>query len=142
MGPIEVLVVGLPQSRLNGRVLAALQQVVDREIVSVVDGLIITKGDDGTVEYTELDEFAAGDGDTTGLGRLVEEPNGMLTDEDVYAFAAAMQPEESAAALVFEHTWSRSLRDAVTSAGGSVIANMRVPGSVVDEVLDALGQEG
>lgn len=142
MGPIEVLVVGLPQPRLNGGVLAALQQVVDREIVSIVDGLIIAKGEDGSVEYTEVDEFPAVNGDMTGLGRLVEEPNGLLNDEDVHAFAAAMQPGESAAALVLEHTWSRSLRDAVTNAGGSVIASMRVPGSVVDEVLDALGQEG
>lgn len=141
MGPIEVLVVGLPQSSLNGDVLAALQQVVDREVVSVVDGLFITKGADGSVEYTEFDEVAD-DGETTGLTRLVEEPNGLLSDEDVYAFAAAMQPGESAAALVLEHIWSRSLRDAVTGAGGSVIANMRVPGSVVDEVLDVLGREG
>lgn len=141
MGPIEVLVVGLPQSRLNGEVLAALQQVVDREVVSIVDGLVITKGEDGSVEYAELDELATDDGDTTGLERLVEEPNGLLNDEDVNAFAAAMQPGESAAALVLEHIWSRSLRDALTEAGGSVIANMRVPGSVVDEVLDALGGE-
>lgn len=142
MGPIEVLVVGLPQSKLNGGVLAALQQVVDREIVSIVDGLVIAKGEDGSVEYTELDEFTADDGGMTGLASLVDEPNGLLNDEDVHAFAAAMQPGESAAALVLEHTWSLTLRDAVTKAGGSVIANMRVPGSVVDEVLDALGQEG
>lgn len=138
MGPIEVLVISLPQSRLNGEVLAALQQVVDREVVSIVDGLFIAKGADGSVEYTELDEIAADDGDTTGLERLVEEPNGLLNDEDAHAFAAALHPGESAAALVLEHTWSRSLRDALTEAGGSVIANMRVPGSVVDEVLDAL----
>lgn len=142
MGPIEVLVIGLPQSRLNGGVLAAFQQVVDREIVSIVDGLLITKGEDGSVEYTEFDEFSVDDEGLAGPGRLVEEPNGLLSDEDVHAFAAAMKPGESAAALVLEHTWSRSLRDAVTEAGGSVIANMRVPGSVVDEVLDALGQEG
>lgn len=142
MGPIEVLVISLPQSRLNGEVLAALQQVVDRQVVSIVDGLFIAKGADGSVEYTELDEIAADDGDTTGLERLVEEPNGLLNDEDAHAFAAALQPGESAAALVLEHTWSRSLRDALTEAGGSVIANMRVPGSVVDEVLDALEGEG
>ena len=142
MGPIEVLVVDLPQSRLNGGVLVALQRVVDREIVSIVDGLFITKGEDGSVQYTELDEIAAEDDEMTGLGRLVEEPNGLLSDEDVQALGAAMQPGESAAALVLEHTWSRSLRDAVTEAGGSVIANMRVPGSVVDEVLGALGEEG
>lgn len=142
MGPIEVLVVGLPQSKLNGEVLSALQQVVDRGVVSIVDGLFIAKGEDGSVDYTEFDEFAAADGDLTGLARLVDEPNGLLNDEDVHAFAAAMQPGETAAALVLEHTWSRALRDAVTGAGGSVIANMRVPGSVVDEVLHALGREG
>ncbi|MFP4074293.1 MAG: DUF6325 family protein [Actinomycetota bacterium] len=142
MGPIEVLVVGLPQSRLNGEVLAALQHVVDLEVVSIVDGLFITKGEDGNVEYTELDEFGADDGEMTGLARLVEEPNGLLIDEDVHAFAAAMQPGEVAAALVLEHTWSRSLRDAVTGAGGSVIAKIRVSGSVGDEVVDAIGREG
>ena len=40
--------------------------------------------------------------------------------------------------LVFEHTWALPLRDAVAGSGGVVLSQLRVPGAVVDEVLDAV----
>ena len=35
LGPIEVIVAGFPGNRFNGKIMPALQSLVDRDIVSV-----------------------------------------------------------------------------------------------------------
>jgi len=37
-------------------------------------------------------------------------------------------------------TWAKPLRDAIVASGGVLTDNFRVPGAVVDEVLDALAE--
>jgi hypothetical protein len=40
--------------------------------------------------------------------------------------------------LCFEHTWVKPLRDSIVKAGGEFVDSIRVPGLVVQEVLDAV----
>jgi hypothetical protein len=42
--------------------------------------------------------------------------------------------------LVFEHTWAAPLKQAIEDSGGRLVANFRVPGRVVDEVLAAVAE--
>ena len=63
-----------------------------------------------------------------------------LADEDVAELAAGLEPNSSEAILVFEHTWAKPLRDAIVDCGGVLADNFRVPGAVVDELLDALAE--
>jgi hypothetical protein len=49
-----------------------------------------------------------------------------------------LSEDSSAAILVFEHTWAKPLRDAIVDSGGVLAANFRVPGLVVDELLNEL----
>lgn len=140
LGPIEVLVVGFPDSELNDGILTALEDVVDRQIVSIVDGLLITKRDDEDIEFSEIEDGDA-DGGRGRLAQLMEKANGLLNDEDVHAFAEAMSPGDTAVALVLEHTWTAPFHEAVAGSGGSIVADMRVPGSVVDDVLEAVDRE-
>ena len=56
-------------------------------------------------------------------------------DEDVEDLTASLPPNSSAAVLVFEHTWAIPLRDALVRGGGELVANLRIPSSVVDEIL-------
>lgn len=140
LGPIEVVVVGFPGSQFNGGILPAIQDVVERDIVSIIDCLLITKYEDGSVEFTEIEEVGSDD-DVAKLQELLDDANGLLSDEDVEAFAEALEPGDSAAAIVFEHTWAKPFRDAVVGSGGVMIANMRVPGLIADEVLAAIEEE-
>lgn len=140
LGPIEVVVVGFPGSQFNGAILPAIQDVVERDIVSIVDCLLITKSEDGSVEFTEIEEVGS-DEDVAKLQGLFEEANGLLSDEDIDAFAEALEPGDSAAAIVFEHTWAKPFRDAIVDSGGVMIANMRVPGLIADEVLAEIEEE-
>ena len=82
IGPVEMLAVSFPGSQFKGEILPELSDLVDRGLVRVIDLVVVTKGEDGTVaalEVSELDpEIAAalgsmrGDLDDDGLiGRVV-----------------------------------------------------------------------
>lgn len=139
LGPIELLVVGFPGSQFNGGILPALKDVVDRDIVSIVDCLLVTKDLDGNVGFVEIEDAGANE-DVAALAELVGEANGLLAAEDVEDIAVALEPGDSAAFLVFEHTWAKPFRDAIVDSGGVLVANVRIPGMVVDEVLADLAE--
>ncbi|WCO68161.1 DUF6325 family protein [Iamia majanohamensis] len=137
MGPVEVLVIGFPGSRFNGDIVPSLVDVVERGIISIVDAILVSRDEDGGLTVVELEEEGAGP-EVAALAALVDEVHDLVSDEDVEALAADIEPGSSAAVLVFEHTWALPLRDAVAGSGGVVLSQLRVPGAVVDEVLDAV----
>jgi hypothetical protein len=136
LGPIELLVVGFPGNRFTGRIIPEVERLVDAGIISVVDALLLHKDESGDVTLVELEE-ADGDDPVARLSRFNRHLD-LVSDDDLAGFADALAPGSSAAALVFEHTWFLPLRDALVEADGVLLADLRVPGSVVQEVLDAL----
>ncbi len=137
LGPIEVLVVGFPGNQFNGEILPELERLVNDSIISVVDGLLLTKDTDGDVFFVEFDEEDAND-DAARLAALMNQVESLISDDDVMELAESLDPDSSAAILVFEHTWAKPFRDAVVGSGGVLAANFRVPGLVVDELLSEL----
>jgi len=137
LGPIELLVIGFPGNRFTGGILPEIERLIDDGVITIVDALLIYKDDDGDVEIVELDQVDAGQ-DVAALSKFLDESNGLISDEDMEGFADALEPGSSAAALAFEHTWFKPLRDELVGSGGILLANMRIPGLVVDEVLAAV----
>ena len=86
---------------------------------------------------SEFDQIDSND-DAARLAAMVDQLDDLISDEDVEELAAGLEPNSSAAILVFEHTWAKPLRDAIVASGGILAANFRVPGLVVEEVLAEL----
>lgn len=140
LGPIEVLVVGFPGNQFNGQIIPELEKLVDTDTISVVDGILVRKDGDGEVTFTEFEELGSND-DALKLADLMDQVDSLISDEDINELVSALEPNSSAAILVFEHTWSKPFRDAIVDSQGVLISNFRVPGLVVDELmaeLDAL----
>ena len=140
LGPVELVVLGFPGSRFSGEIRPRIQDLVDRNIVNIVDALLITKSDQGEVTYFEMDEIQDVDPDLRALHACFSEELDLISEEDGEVFAAELAPGSSALAIAFEHTWMRPVRDAVVNSGGVLIADVQIPAQVVDEVLDAVGQ--
>jgi hypothetical protein len=51
----------------------------------------------------------------------------LLSEEDVTAVAAAIEPGSSAAVLVWENKWAAPFGAAVRHAGGQLVAGGRIP---------------
>jgi hypothetical protein len=133
LGPVEILVVRFPGSQFTGEIAPALGDLVASGLIRVIDLVFVTKDDAGDVlgiELSDLDEATGG-----AFQPHVEEPSGLLADEDIEDLGAELEPGSSAAILLFEHVWATRFRDAVLDAGGEVVAAIRIPKEVVDEVI-------
>ena len=137
LGPIEVLVIAFPGNQFNGKILPELERLIEAGTISVVDGLLITKDADGTVAFVEFEE-AGSNPDAAKLTELMNQIESLISDEDVLELADGLEPDSSALMLVFEHTWSKPLRDEIVDSGGVLANNFRVPGRVVEELLGEL----
>lgn len=137
LGPIEVLEIGFPGNRFNGEILPELERLIEAGTIALIDALFVVKEADGEIEFLEFDQIDANE-DAARLAALVDQLDDLISDDDVAELAAGLDPDSSAAILVFEHTWAKPLRDAIVDSGGVLAANFRVPGLVVDEVLAEL----
>ena len=137
LGPIEVLVIGFPGNQFNGEILPEIQNLIDAGTIAVIDGLLVRKDEEDEITFIEFDQIDSND-DAARLAAMVDQLDDLISDEDVEELAAGLEPNSSAAILVFEHTWAKPLRDAIVASGGVLAANFRVPGLVVDEVLAEL----
>jgi uncharacterized membrane protein len=135
IGPVEILIVSFPGNQFKGEVAPALAELVEAGLVRVIDLVFITKDADGDVaalELAELDETTA-----AAYRQHVEEPSGMMSEEDIAELGAELEPNSSAAILLFEHVWATKFRDACVAAGGELVASIRIPQDVVEDVLAA-----
>jgi hypothetical protein len=135
MAPVEVIVVAFPGSAFNGAILPELRRLVSSSTITIVDGLFVRRDDAGALTWHELAEI------DPELGGLLDRVEGLLSADDAAELAADLQPGSSAAVLAFEHAWMKPLRDAVAGSGGVLVADIQVPGSVVEEILTTVPDE-
>jgi uncharacterized membrane protein len=133
LGPLEILVASFPGSQFTGEVAPALEELVETGLIRVIDLVFVTKGTDGAVVGVELSELDEATG--AAIRPHVEQPSGLLSDEDIEDLGAGLAAGSSAAILLFEHVWATRFRDAVLGSGGELVASIRIPKEAVDEVV-------
>jgi len=125
LGPVDWIVVEFPGSKFNGKIAPALRDLVDRGVIRVLDLLVLKKDIDGSLEAFEISDL---DDSEIGEFRSYEAQLAMLlSEDDVTAVAAAVEPGSSAAVLVWENTWAAPFASAVRHSGGQLIASGRIP---------------
>ena len=107
LGPVDWIVVEFPGSKFNGQIAPALLDLVERDLIRVLDLLVLKKDADGSLEAFELSDLD--EGEIGGLREYESELAMLLSEEDVTSLAAAIEPGSSAAVLVWENTWARTL---------------------------------
>src|SRR5215472_14335269 len=83
LGPVDYLVVEFPVEKANfqGEIAAELRTLIDSGTIRVLDLLLLRKGEDGSVEGIELEDFEES---TVGeLRELEREAAMLLAAEDV-----------------------------------------------------------
>ena len=126
LGPVDYLVVEFPSDKANfsGEMAAELKSLVDRELVRVLDLVIMSKDLDGAVAVDELHEV-----DESDLGQLraLEADLAMvLAEEDLVEIGKVLEPGNVAAVLVYENTWAAPFASSVRRAGGTLVADGRI----------------
>jgi hypothetical protein len=125
LGPVDWIVVEFPGSRFDGQIAPALLDLVERDLIRVLDLLVLKKDADGSLEAFELSDLDQGEiGD---LRTYESELAMLLSEEDVTSLAAAIEPGSSAGVLVWENTWAAPFASAVRRSGGQLVASGRIP---------------
>ncbi|WP_061961779.1 DUF6325 family protein [Demequina flava] len=137
LGPIEIAVIGFENGKFNGEIVSQLNTLVEAGTISIIDGVFVRRDSEDGVEYVELDQVGE-DNEASRLADVLDRVEGLVSEEDVEELAAELPVGGAAAMLVFEHTWMKPLRDAIGAAGGELIDTIRVPGPVVQEVLEEI----
>lgn len=133
IGPVELVVLTFPGTRVDDATVAALQNVVDRGYVTLLDLVYLAKDADGNVTQVDVDE----DLDDIGLAILSIEAKSLISDEDLDVVRDSLEPGTSAAIIVYEETWARDLATTVRGAGGEVALHVQIPRDAVTAAVEA-----
>ena len=141
IGPVDLLIVEFPGNQFKGEIAPALRDLVTDGTVRVLDLLFVYKDADGEVGSVELaglgpdlqPAFADLDGQLGG---------GLLDAEDVAQVGADLQPNSSAALIVWENTWAARFVTAMERAGARVVDQARIPAEAVKAALESAALTG
>ena len=127
LGPVDYLVVGFPADKadFSGAMANELKKLMDSGTIRVLDLVLVTKAEDGTVEAAELRD--KDESDVGELRSLEADLSLVLALEDVERVGADLEPGSAAAVLVWENTWAGPLASAIRHSGGELIGTGRIP---------------
>jgi hypothetical protein len=133
MGPIDYVVLEWRgQQPTAGEVQPLLLDLVDRGIIRILDIAFVAKDPEGSVsgiELGDLKEAAAAFAEFEGAS------SGLLGFDDLQEAATALEPDTSAAVIVWENRWAAPVAAALRRSGGQLVASGRIP---VQAMLAAL----
>jgi uncharacterized membrane protein len=134
VGPVEYIVIAFPGNEFKGEIAPALRQLVEEGTIDVIDLAFIHKDVSGNVTILELEQedsaiFAA-------FEALAAKRGGLISDEDMLSIASALDPNSSAAVIVWEDSWAERFVGAVRRAGGIVVDLQRVPADAVEAAIE------
>lgn len=135
LGPVDYLIVEFPAgaSNFTGEMAAELAALVEAGTIRLIDILILTKNEDGSIDAMELSDVE----ELGELRALEAELAVLLAEEDVVNLAAAMDPGTTAGVLIWENTWAAAFASAARRSGGQLIANGRIPIQAIIASLEA-----
>jgi hypothetical protein len=137
-GPVDFLAIEFKTDQLTGESLPALLDLVAKEIIRVIDLVIILKDEKGDYQVLEIEELTP---EILAIfDPLKVEISGIIQMEDIELIAEAMEDNTTAALLLFENLWAIEFGEAVTRASGRMVMYDRIPFEVVNETLEMFAQ--
>ena len=136
MGPVEYLVIEFPGNQFKGEIVPALAELTENGTIRILDLLFIKKDEEGNVLSFELSALVPEE--AAPFEDLDGDISDLLNDEDILMAADMLDPNSSAALLVFENVWATRLRDAIMNANGRLVDNGRIPAAIVEAAMLAM----
>ena len=124
-GPVQVLVVGFDEPTFSGEVLAELTRLKEAGVVRLVDVLLVSRDENGTLET-----LPPPPGADAGLGRVAAEILGLPdggegapepVEGDTWSLDDAVPPGSMGAVALLEHLWAEPLVASIRRAGGQLL---------------------
>ena len=135
IGPVDYMIVAFPGNQFKGEIAPALADLVEAGTIRIIDLAFVAKNANGDIvamELTDIDPEVRKGFENAGV-----EVNGLFNDEDLQAAGEELEPNSSAALLVWENVWARDVAQAMRDAGGVLLDFDRLPHEVVQAAREA-----
>jgi uncharacterized membrane protein len=136
IGPVEYMIVAFPGNKFTGQIAPELADLVESGTIRIIDLTVVVKDADGNtvgMELLELDPEVQ-----EAFEKMNVEITGLLGEDDIALAADALEPNSSAALLVWEDLWAAKLAQALRDADGVLIQRQVVPHEVIQEAREAV----
>ena len=134
IGPVDYAVIAFPGNQFKGEIAPALAELTDAGTIRIIDIAFVGKNADGdtvAMELTELDPEVQ-----AALDKLGIEVGGLFNEDDLQDIADDLEPNNSAAVLLWENVWARKVTKAMRDAGGELVTFERLPHDVVQKARE------
>ena len=139
IAPVEYMAVAFPGNKFSGDIVPALRNLIDSGTIRLIDLAFVMKDAHGSVVAMEAEEL---DSDAGKAFKAIEDKVGdLINEEDLRDIGAALEPNTSAAILLWEDLWASKFTNAVLQAGGVLLDTQRVPHQLVQNALAWSQQE-
>ena len=138
-GPVDFVALEFKGNQFKGEILPAIMDLVNRDVVRVIDMIVVRKDADGKVTHQEMQET-----DKNVLAvfdPLKAEISGMIQVEDIEMIGEKLEPNTTAAVILFENLWAIKFVEAVENANGRAVMHIRIPHEDVVEVMEKITSE-
>lgn len=129
IGPLEFMLFAFEGNRFDGAISASLTDLVDDGLIRIVDLAVISKNAEGDVAILEMQELTEEVADA--MIALQGHVSGLMSEADLLEMAEALEPETTAAALLYESLWASRFAQAIRTANGQLLLSERIPHDVV-----------
>jgi Family of unknown function (DUF6325) len=135
LAPVDYMIVAFPGNEFKGEIAPALADLVEKGTIRIIDLAFVAKDADGNIGAFELTDI---DPDVRqGFENMGVEVNGLFNEDDLQAAGEELDPNSSAALLVWENLWAKDVAQAIRNAGGELLDFERLPHEVVQAARDA-----
>jgi len=131
IGPVEYIIMGFPGNKFTGKIAPELAKLVENRTIRILDLTFVAKDPDGNVvtfEFDQLDELAP-------FAEVDGEVGGLVSTEDIEYVGSMLEPNSSAALLVWEDMWAAPLVEALRAADGVLLQGARIPRELIEQAF-------
>ncbi len=133
-GPVSLVVISFPGNEFRGEIAPALGNLIESGTIRVIDIVFVAKDVDGTVLSFEIKDL--GEEISSQIDPVVSEASNLLGEDDIARIAEMLEPNSSAALLLFENAWASTFTTAVQNANGEVLMHELIPAAIVNAVAE------
>jgi hypothetical protein len=136
IGPVDYMIVAFPGNQFKGEIVPALADLVENGTIRIIDLAFVGKSASGDVvafELLDLDPEVKQAFEDLGI-----EVNGLLNEDDLMSTGEKLDPDSSAALLVWENLWARDVAEKLRNAGGILVDHQRLPHEIVQAAREAV----
>jgi hypothetical protein len=138
-GPIDFVALEFKGNQFKGEILPAIMDLVNRDIVRVIDMIVVRKDADGAVTTQEMQEHD--DSVLAVFNPLKAEISGMIQVEDIEMIGEKLENNCTAAVILFENLWAINFVKAVENANGRAVMHVRIPHEDVVDAMEKIASE-